>query len=185
LRRRGWNDEELDIAKQGTVRTEGKGKETYLVHSVKGVEYRTKISTLRGDYRKEDGNNASCLRMWEKIDFKPRSDDIFQERLYCIQWIRPKQKGKGYEDEFRSITLEDLERETIVENFVAKHIADWQQKGWIPDMKIESGYNTDQPIRERGWTHWNHLFNPRQLFLTSVRVKKKLVKPNPNEVKAF
>ena len=21
------------------------------------------------------------------------------------------------------------------------------------------GYNTDQPIRERGWTHWHHLFN--------------------------
>ncbi|MGS0758197.1 hypothetical protein ACVBEH_27985, partial [Roseateles sp. GG27B] len=29
---------------------------------------------------------------------------------------------------------------------------------------IVSGYNTDQPIRERGWTHWHHLFTPRQLL---------------------
>lgn len=32
-------------------------------------------------------------------------------------------------------------------------------------MTIEPGYNTDQPIRERGWTHWHHLFNPRQLLV--------------------
>ena len=32
-------------------------------------------------------------------------------------------------------------------------------------MKIEPGFNTDQPIRERGWTHWHHLFNPRQLLV--------------------
>ena len=31
-------------------------------------------------------------------------------------------------------------------------------------MRIEPGYNTDQPIRERGWTHWHHLLNPRQLL---------------------
>jgi putative DNA methylase len=28
-----------------------------------------------------------------------------------------------------------------------------------------SGYNTDQPIRERGWTHWHQLFTPRQLLI--------------------
>jgi putative DNA methylase len=72
-------DTELATAKQGTVRTEGKGQDPYLVHSVGGIEYRTKISTLRGDYRKEDGTNSNRLRMWEKQDFKPRSEDIFQE----------------------------------------------------------------------------------------------------------
>jgi adenine-specific DNA methylase len=34
-------------------------------------------------------------------------------------------------------------------------------------MEIESGYNTEQVIRERGWTHWNHLFNARQLLTSS------------------
>jgi putative DNA methylase len=45
---------------------------------------------------------------------------------------------------------------------------EWQQQGWVPDMRIESGYNTDQPIRERGWTYWHHLFNPRQLLLAGL-----------------
>ena len=35
-------------------------------------------------------------------------------------------------------------------------------------MKIEPGYNSNQPIRERGWTHWHHLFNPRQLLLAGL-----------------
>jgi putative DNA methylase len=78
--------------------------------------------------------------------------------------MRPKKKGKGFDYEFRSVTEEDLQRERIVEGYVGKHLAEWQEKGWIPDMRIEPGYNTDQPIRERGWTHWHHLFNPRQLL---------------------
>ena len=32
-------------------------------------------------------------------------------------------------------------------------------------MRIEPGEKTDEPIRTRGWTHWHHLFNPRQLLL--------------------
>ena len=40
----------------------------------------------------------------------PRPDDLFQERLYCIQWMRPKKKGKGDEYEFRAVTDDDLER---------------------------------------------------------------------------
>jgi putative DNA methylase len=157
-------EEELTLATKGTIRSEGKGQNSYLVHAVDGVEYRTKISTLRGDYRKEDKTNANRLRSWEKQDFKPRPDDIFQERLYCIQWMRPKQKGKGYDYEFRSVTAADLERERIVEDFIAQHLADWQDKGWIPDMRIESGTKTDEPIRDRGWTHWHHLWAPRQLM---------------------
>ena len=33
----------------------------------------------------------------------------------------------------------------------------------MPDMKIEPGEKTDEPIRTRGWTHWHHLFGARQL----------------------
>jgi len=40
----------------------------------------------------------------------------------------------------------------------------WQELGFLPSQKISPGYNNDQPIRERGWTHWHHLFNPRQLL---------------------
>lgn len=162
------SDVELAAATQGTVRTDGRGQDPYLIHTVGGTEYRTKISTLRGDYRKDDGSNGNRLRLWEKQDFVPRPDDIFQERLYCVQWIRPKEKSKGDEYEFRSVTDADLRREEIVEEYISKHLTDWQTRGWLPDMRIEPGYNTDQPIRERGWTHWHHLFNPRQLLVAGL-----------------
>ncbi len=152
-------------AAKGTVQSDGRGKDPYLIHTVNGTEYRTKISTLRGDYRKEDGSNGNRLRMWEKSDFKPHPDDILQERLYGVLWARPKKNGKRDEYEFRAVTAEDLERERIVEEFLAKHLTCWQAKGWVPDMRIEPGDKTDEPIRTRGWTYWHHLFNPRQLLL--------------------
>ncbi|AVX31523.1 putative DNA methylase [Carboxydocella thermautotrophica] len=166
--RSGVTEKELAEAEKGTVRTDGRGQDPYMVHTVDGIEYHTKISTLRGDYRKDDGSTGNKLRLWEKDDFKPRPDDIFQERLYAIQWMRPKKKGKGYEYEFRSVMEADLERERIVEEYIAKNLAEWQDKGWIPDMRIEPGYNTRQPIWERGWTYWHHLFNPRQLLVAGL-----------------
>lgn len=159
------SEAELKAAENGTIKSEGRGQETYLVHYIDGIEYKTKISTIRGDYRKPDGTIGNRLRLWEKSDIVPRPDDIFQERLYCIQWMRRKNNGNGYEYEFRTVTNDDLLREKIVENFVRHNLNDWQEKGYIPDMRIEPGYNTNQPIRERGWTYWHHLFNPRQLLI--------------------
>lgn len=183
--RSGVTEKELSESNTGTVRTDGRGQDPYMVHTVNGVEYRTKISTLRGDYRKEDGSTDNRLRLWEKNDFKPRPDDIFQERLYAIQWMRPKKRGKGYEYEFRSVTEADLERERIVEDYIAQNLADWQDNGWIPDMRIEPGYNTRQPIWERGWTYWHHLFNPRQLMYFGL-VKKALEELNsPSSLYVF
>ncbi len=159
---------ELANASKGTVRTEGRGKDPYLVHSVNGVEYRTKISTLRGDSKGVDGKNTSGLRLWSKTDFMPHPDDIYQERLYAIQWMRPKKKGKGFDFEFRGVFNDDAERERLVEKIIGENIVEWQSNGWIPDMRIEPGYNTDQPIRERGWSYWHHLFNPRQLLINGL-----------------
>ncbi len=141
-----------------------------MIHSPDGVTvYRTKITTLRGDYN--DGTeNKNRLRFWKKSDFIPRPDDIFQERLYCVHWMRKKCKGKKYDYQFRAVTTNDLEREQKVIDYVGAHLAEWQDKGYVPDMVIEKGYNTDQPIRERGWTHWHHLWNPRQLlYLATIR----------------
>ena len=134
---------------------EGRGQDPYMIHTVNGTDYRTKISTLRGDCRTDEGGLGNRLRQWEKIDFKPRQDDIFQERLYAIQWMRPRNSGKTFEFEFRSAGPEDLKRERIVEDFIGEHLSDWQAKGWVPDMRIEPGEKTDEPIRTRGWTHWH------------------------------
>ena len=66
---------------------------------------------------------------------------------------------------FAAVTEEDLARERQVEQIVAENIAQWQQQGLVPDMAIEPGDKTDEPIRERGWTYWHHLFNARQLHV--------------------
>lgn len=167
--------EELAEAEKGSVRSDGKGQDPYMIHSVEGKEFRTKIPALRGDYRKDDGSTGNRLRPWEKGDFKPRPHDIYQERLYCIQWMRPKRERgpefehlRGYDYEFRAVTTEDLELERIVETHVGDHLAEWQEQGWAPDMRIEAGDKTDEPIRTRGWTHWHHLFNSRQLLVASL-----------------
>lgn len=170
--RSGVSFEELAAAATGTLRSDGRGQAPYLFHTVNGREYRTKISTLRGDFRTEDGITGNNLRLWENGDFKPRPDDVFQERLYAIHWMKQKGKGKKFDYKFTEVGKADVERERIVEEFVGKHFAEWQTKGWIPDARIEPGDKTDEPIRTRGWTHWHHLFPARHLLLLGLLRKK-------------
>ena len=165
----GVSEEALAAAETGTVGRDGKYGEAFLQHQVDGVTYKTKLTTLRGDYEKPDGTVGNQLRMWDKHEFKPRPEDLFQERLYCVQWTRPKKNRKGSEYEFRGVAATDQAREDTVAKFLGDHLADWQSKGWVPDMRIEIGgpprYQGLDLVRARGWTHWNHLFNPRQLLV--------------------
>jgi putative DNA methylase len=165
--RSGVTADDLETVSKGTVRSDGSGQDPYLIHTVDGREYRTKISTLRGDFRSH-GTTVNKLRFWEKSDFKPRPEDIFQERLYAIHWMKPKKLGKKFDYKFTGVAESDLEREKVVEEFVAKHLSQWQAKGWVPDMRIEPGDKTDEPIRTRGWTHWHHLFPARHLMLLAL-----------------
>jgi putative DNA methylase len=168
LIRSGVSVEDMSDATKGTIRSDGRGQDPYMVHTVDEREYRTKISTLRGDYRNPDGLTGNKLRFWGKDDFKPRPEDIFQERLYAVHWMRPKKRGKKFDYEFRSVTEEDLKREQIVDKYIGQHLAEWQDKGWVPDMRIEPGAKTDEPIRTRGWTHWHHLFPLRHLLIIGL-----------------
>ena len=167
--RSGVSIDELKEAEDGTVGREGRYGEAFLVHEVNGKRYKTKITTLRGDVRQPDGNVVNHVRLWEKGDFVPRPDDLLQERLYCIQWMRSKPGRRQAEYGFRTVAETDLERERVVERYVSRHLAEWQANGWVPDMRIEEGgpprYQGRDLVRSRGWTHWQHLFNPRQLLL--------------------
>jgi adenine-specific DNA methylase len=69
---------------------------------------------------------------------------------------------------YRFVHDNDLQREHNVLTLLRERFDVWQEEGFIPTRRIESGYNTTQPIRERGWTHWHHLFTPRQLLLTGL-----------------
>lgn len=99
------------------------------------------------------------LRRWSNDDVVPQPEDVFQERLYCIRWIN----ARG-ERRYAAPNAADLARETKVVELLRERFVEWQREGFIPSKTIVSGYNTDQPIRERGWTHWHHLFSPRQLL---------------------
>ena len=164
----GASREEIEAAASGTVRSDGRGKDPYIIHEVGGVEFKTKISTLRGDYRSPDGTIENRLRKWEKGEFQPAEGDIFQERLYAVHWMRQKARGKKYDYEFRAVSVADIQREKLVEEIVARELPLWQTKGLIPDSRIEPGDETTRLSRERGWTHWHHLFTPRHLLTLSL-----------------
>lgn len=155
--------DEKDIS-QGSIRSDGPKQDSYVFHIVNGIEHSVKIPTIRGDHR--DGSND--LRLWDKEDIVPRPNDVFQERLYAVLWTDSKTNSRSAKQIFRSVTADDLAREQKVIDYVGDHLSEWQEKGYVPDMVIEKGYNTDQPIRERGWTHWHHLFNPRQLLINGL-----------------
>ncbi len=155
--------EVMKQAEQGTV------QDGNLVYELEGKAYQTSIKTLRGDYKDQDRVNKNKLRQWEKLDFRPRPDDIFQERLYCIQWITKETLGKPTQETyFSAVTSWDLANEKKVEEIVEQNLRTWQDKGLVPDMEIEPGAKTDEPIRTRGWRYWHHLFSPRQLFGVSL-----------------
>lgn len=154
---RNVSDADIAIASKGTL------QDGRLVHPMNPDRSGVEIRTIRGD--RQGGGNA--LRQWTVDDFVPRADDIWQERLYCIQWITKKslKKGGRVETFFAGITDADMSRERQVEGIVRENLADWQTQGLVPDMPIEPGDKTDEPIRTRGWTHWHHLFGARQLLL--------------------
>jgi putative DNA methylase len=110
------------------------------------------VEALRG----QDG-----LRHWNNEDLLPRTSDVLQERLYCVRWIN----SRG-ERRYSAPDTADLGRESKVLQLLRERFAEWQDNGFIPSRRIpETGAETDRLFRERGWTHWHHLFTPRQLLL--------------------
>ena len=162
----GVSSEEVSTASIGTIQ---KGS---MVYSLDGKTYRTPIKTLRGDFKTQDGSIDNKLRKWEKSDFTSREDDVFRERIYAIQWIT-----KNTIESFRQSTFftsfreEDQLRENIVHEQLERNLTQWQELGFIPDLAIEPGYNTSQPVRERGWTYWHHMHTPRSLLIGAITAK--------------
>lgn len=138
----------------------------------------TSIVALRGG---EDGKN---LRKWEKTDFVPRENDLFQERLYAIKYVDVNKKGKTTDglrkkpgpvtdatfgtSYYREPNAQDLVREQKVQSYLAEHFDEWQEKGYIPSAEIYEGDKTSEVIRTRGWKYWHQLFNPRQLMFNGL-----------------
>ncbi len=100
------------------------------------------------------------LRLWTNEEVVSRQDDVFQERLYCIRWV-----DNDGNRRYAAPNAEDLRREDRVLELLRERFREWQHHGYIPSRAIpEGGDKTEEPIRTRGWTHWHHLFTPRQLL---------------------
>jgi adenine-specific DNA methylase len=118
------------------------------------------IESLRG---------SRGLRRWTNEDLVPREGDVFQERLYCIRWVKTVIHPDGSTELVRRYAAPeeaDLRREDRVLELLQERFVEWQQEGFIPSRAIpEGGEKTEEPIRTRGWTHWHHVFTPRQLLV--------------------
>ncbi len=130
---------------------------------------KTPISSIRHDRTAPDGTTVYGLRNWNVDEFEAREDDVFHERLYAIKY--EKKNGGRY---YSAPSERDLENEKKVHELVKGNFKKWQKEGLIPSIEIESGYNTDQLIRERGWKYWHQLFNARQI-LTMVLYQQKSI----------
>ena len=119
-----------------------------------------------------------------RFGHRPRVGDVFcgsgqipfeAARLGCDVYasdlrMNKKPKGSKFIYQFRSVTANDLAREQKVIDYVGTHLSEWQEKGYVPDMVIEKGDETERLYRERGWTHWHHLWGSRQLlYLAMIR----------------
>lgn len=130
----------------------------------------TPIPSIRRDM--DDGvkrpfryNTPNSLRKWDKGDFKFLQDDIFTERLFCIRYESFDELSTRPKRYYVAPTEEDIKREQKVDELLNCSFKKWQAEGIIPSTPIEAGWNTNQLIYEKGWTHWHHLFNPRQLLI--------------------
>ncbi len=65
---------------------------------------------------------------------------------------------------YRAVGDDDLHREARVLALLRENLTDWQHRGFLPSRAIAPGAKTNELIRTRGWTHWHHLFTPRQLL---------------------
>ena len=187
----GASAAEMRDAEAGTVRD---GQLVYRLAPVEGgevQEWRIAIARLRGDGDgpvQPDGSRGNRLRLWEICDVAPREPvwqadaapvlpgakpgawaggDVWLERLYCIQWMDggDLKAGKARPGtRFAAPDEADLEREAHVLRMVQENLCCWQADGLVPDMRIEPGEKTDEPIRTRGWAYWHHLFSARALL---------------------
>jgi putative DNA methylase len=165
------DQETMQEAKKGTIRN------NRVICPETGEEF--SISGIRGN-SVINGKINYGLRLWEKDDLVPTQEDVFQERLYCVRWVETylekNQQGKMVEKKRRhysSVNDEDIKRENKVLKLLHDRYLKWQEKGYIPSREIErGGKKTEEPIRTRGWTHWHHLFMPRQLLTIGLLQKK-------------
>ncbi len=159
--------EEMELASYGTI------SDGNVVYQLDGKRFSTPIKNIRGDRRGDAGKTINDVRPWEATDIAPRHDDLFQERLYCIQWIKSSSlNAKSYDTYFSEPDEADFRREQQAHDIVKEKLLAWMESGFIPSSEIVPGgpprYQGKSLVLNQGWTMWHHLFNPRQLLTLAL-----------------
>ena len=169
----GASSEELHEAAKGTV------QDKKLTYKLGEETYSVPIKSLRGDKKRVEGSRINNLRLWDKSDIIPHSDDVIRERLYCIQWMTKDTLGTSRPITFFATpTAEDLAREERVANIVKENLAQWQAEGLVADMEIETGKENEGPIRTNGWKFWHQMLVPRAILTASLIAKHSNQQPH-------
>ena len=79
---------------------------------------------------------------------------------------------------YRAAGDADREREARALDLLRVRFPEWQARGYVPSRTIAPGDETSRLLRERGWTHWHHLFNPRQLLIAGSFIRFLLTEKN-------
>ncbi|MBB5232976.1 anti-phage-associated DUF1156 domain-containing protein [Deinococcus budaensis] len=151
----GASDAQMTKAKQGTVVNQHlvppPTKDNPQPHA-------TQMSRLRDRH-----NSGQGLRSWESKDLIPRTEDFYQERLYCVRWTNEKGK-RSYE----SAVTADLSREAKALSLLEERWTTWQESGFVPSRPIEAGPRASRVFAAREWRYWSNMFTPRQLLTNGL-----------------
>lgn len=168
---------EVKAAAVGTVTGD------FVQYELDGQTHRFSIGGVRGDHR-AGSMRSNRLRKWDADDVAPAANDVFGERLYCIQWARAESLNRSRQEVvFAAPTAADLAQEADVLAHVHESLKQWRADGLVADMTIEPGLKTDDPIRTRGWTNWLHLFHPRQIVMLANLHNR--IKASPNAANLY
>ena len=137
---------------------------------------RTEAAELRArDWNAENAALEALHRDYERLR---TSKPVERERLARAKTAWQEAQAAVRERESRLLSLasaipetryaepgeDDLRRERDVLTLLRQKFQDWQAKGYLPSAVIEPGDETSRLPKERGYTYWHHLFNPRQLL---------------------
>ena len=99
----GVSASELAAAEKGTVRSDGRGEPVLDPH-VDGTDTGPRSRHCAATTVRPMEQSATACGYGKSMTSSHDRTIIFQERLYCIQWMRPKKKRKGDDYEFRAVT---------------------------------------------------------------------------------
>ncbi len=154
---------------------------TALVERLEANEQREVVALRERDWLAEDRAVEEAHREFEA---RKSADCPKRELTAAAQWLRKSKEAADRRNErvealakslpgalYQPVEDADLEREARALALLRERFPEWQALGYIPSRTITPGDETTRLMRERGWTHWHHLFTPRQLLVHGTLVR--------------